>query len=59
MTEQGWDKLEAINYAIQKAGWDGAVTEDLRRSIKLRRFQSKKCCASWRDYWGWRRENQV
>ena len=59
MVEQRWDRFDAINCAIQKAGWEGLVTEDLRRSIKLRRFKSEKCSVSWRDYWIWRKENQA
>jgi hypothetical protein len=56
MPEQGWHKIEAIDSAIQKAGWNGLITEDLRRSIKLRRYQSKKCCVTWDEYWTWRQE---
>ncbi|KAL9712741.1 hypothetical protein Ac2012v2_003978 [Leucoagaricus gongylophorus] len=59
MPEQGWDKLDAIDSAIQKAGWNGIITEDLRRSIQLRRYKSKKCCVTWHDYWTWRQENEV
>src|SRR6266498_1425361 len=33
--EQGWDKIEAVDSAIHKAGWRGRITEDLRRSVKL------------------------
>jgi AMMECR1 domain-containing protein len=57
MPEQEWDKLEAIDSAIQKAGWNGIITEDLRRSISLRRYQSKKCYVTWAEYWAWREEN--
>lgn len=55
--EQKWDKLDAIDSAIRKAGWDGRITEDLRRSIKLRRYQSSKCVVGWDDYVAWRKEN--
>lgn len=55
--EQGWDKLEAVESAIRKAGWDGPITEDLRRSIKLRRYQSRKCTVDWNDFVGWRAKN--
>jgi AMME syndrome candidate gene 1 protein len=54
MVEQGWDKLEAIDSAVQKAGWNGPVTEDIRLSIKLRRYQSKKCDVRWEDFKEWR-----
>ena len=55
--EQGWDKIDAVDSALRKAGWDGRITEDLRRSIKLRRYQSSKCSVSWEDYIAWRKEN--
>ncbi|KZT27034.1 hypothetical protein NEOLEDRAFT_1177206 [Neolentinus lepideus HHB14362 ss-1] len=56
MPEQGWDKIEAIDSAIHKAGWDGRITEDLRRNIKLRRYQSSKCIVGWDEYVEWRHE---
>ncbi|KAF8631184.1 hypothetical protein AX15_002519 [Amanita polypyramis BW_CC] len=56
MPDQGWDKIEAIDSAIRKAGWNGLITEDLRRSIKLRRYQSSVCSASWEDYVQWKDE---
>ncbi|KAG5645751.1 hypothetical protein DXG03_005288 [Asterophora parasitica] len=52
--DQGWDKIEAVDSAINKAGWNGRITEDLRRSIKLRRYQSKACTVSWDEYIQWR-----
>lgn len=53
--EQGWDKIEAVDSAIQKAGWNGPITEDLRRSIRLRRYQSKTCTVGWDEYVEWRK----
>ncbi|THH18013.1 hypothetical protein EW146_g2903 [Bondarzewia mesenterica] len=55
--EQGWDKIETIDSAIQKAGWNGQITEDLRRSVKLRRYQSRKCTVGWDEYVEWRLQN--
>jgi hypothetical protein len=52
--DQGWTKIEAIDSAIQKAGWTGHITEDIRRSIKLRRYQSRKCVVGWDEYIQWR-----
>jgi len=52
--EQGWSKVEAIDSAIHKAGWDGHITEDLRRAINLRRYQSSDCTVSFDDYQAWR-----
>ncbi|KZO92163.1 hypothetical protein CALVIDRAFT_541176 [Calocera viscosa TUFC12733] len=54
--EQGWTKVEAVDSAIRKAGWDGRITEDIRRSIKLRRYQSRKADASWEEFIAWREE---
>ncbi|KAI0693795.1 AMMECR1 domain-containing protein [Cytidiella melzeri] len=55
--EQGWDKTETIDSAIRKAGWNGRITEDLRRSIKLRRYQTAMCAATWEEYVQWRKDN--
>ncbi|KIJ56824.1 hypothetical protein M422DRAFT_22959 [Sphaerobolus stellatus SS14] len=56
MPEQGWSKIEAIDSAIRKAGWDGHISEELRRSINLRRFQSRVCNVGWDEYQEWREE---
>ncbi|EIW82501.1 alport syndrome [Coniophora puteana RWD-64-598 SS2] len=55
MPEQGWDKVEAVDSAIHKAGWKGTVTEDIRRSVTLRRYQSRKCTVGWDEFVQWRR----
>jgi AMME syndrome candidate gene 1 protein len=59
MPEQGWDKQEAVDSAIQKAGWNGLITEDIRRSVKLRRYQSSKCSVTWAEYSEWRRQKEA
>lgn len=56
--EQGWDKIEAVDSAIQKAGWEGKITEELRRSVRLRRYQSKQCYVDWADYNAWRKRKE-
>ncbi|KAL0949165.1 hypothetical protein HGRIS_009246 [Hohenbuehelia grisea] len=57
--EQGWDKVEAVDSAIQKAGWSGRITEDIRRSVKLRRYQSRLCTVTYDEYLVWREEQTV
>jgi len=57
MPAQGWSKLEAIDSAIRKSGWDGKINDELRRSIKLRRYQSSKIFATWDEYVDWRVAN--
>ncbi|VDC06204.1 unnamed protein product [Peniophora sp. CBMAI 1063] len=54
--EQGWDRRTAVDSAIRKAGWSGRIGEELRRAVKLRRYQSSKCAVSWAEYVQWRRE---
>ncbi|KAI6165003.1 alport syndrome [Pisolithus thermaeus] len=54
---QGWDKIEAVESAMRKAGWAGPISEDTRRSVKLRRYQSAKCTVAWDDFVQWRRDN--
>jgi len=56
--EQGWDKIEAVDSAIHKAGWRGRITEDLRRSITLERYQSSMCSVTWDQYIQWRKEHE-
>lgn len=55
--EQGWDKIETVDSAIRKAGWEGRITEELRRAVKLRRYQSRKCSVGWEEFVRWRKEN--
>ncbi|KAF9246921.1 alport syndrome [Melanogaster broomeanus] len=57
MPEQGWDQREAVENAIRKAGWDGVITEDMRRGIRLRRYQSRRCVVGWDEYVQWRKNN--
>jgi len=52
--DQGWSKVEAVDSAIQKAGWNGHITEDLRRAVKLRRYQSSKYDVTYEQYMAWR-----
>ncbi|XP_010536300.1 PREDICTED: uncharacterized protein At2g38710-like [Tarenaya hassleriana] len=37
---EGWTKVEAINSLMRKAGYNGHITESLRRCIHLTRYQS-------------------
>jgi len=55
MPAQGWDKIEAVDSAIHKAGWSGRITEEIRRSVKLRRYQSKACTVTWHEFVEWRK----
>jgi len=52
--EQNWTKVEAVDSAIRKAGWDGVIDESVRQSVKLRRYQSRTASATWAEYLEWR-----
>ncbi|KAI8388792.1 DUF51 family protein [Radiomyces spectabilis] len=50
MPEQGWTKTEAIDSLLRKGGYHGPITEDVRRSIRLTRYQSSKIQRSYNHY---------
>lgn len=52
--DQGWEHIDAIDSAIRKAGWNGRISEDLRRSVRVRRYQSRKCVVGWDEFAEWR-----
>jgi uncharacterized protein (TIGR00296 family) len=52
--EQGWTKQEAVDSAIRKAGWDGAIDDEFRYKISLRRYQSMRVIVTWQEYIAWR-----
>ncbi|XP_026669315.1 uncharacterized protein LOC108624970 [Ceratina calcarata] len=49
-TEQGWDQIQTIDSLLHKGGYKGLVTPDIRRSVKLTRYQSEKVTVSYQDY---------
>ncbi|XP_076234124.1 AMMECR1-like protein isoform X1 [Calliopsis andreniformis] len=48
--EQGWDQIQTIDSLLHKGGYKGLVTPDIRRSLKLTRYQSEKVTVSYQDY---------
>ena len=46
----GWDKIQTIDSLLRKGGFKGAVTADVRRSIRLVRYQSEKVSLNYTDY---------
>lgn len=49
-TAQGWDKIQTIDSLLRKGGWRGQVTPDVRRQIRLVRYQSELVSVSYQDY---------
>ena len=46
----GWDKIQTIDSLLRKGGFKGTVTPDVRRSIRLVRYQSEKITVGYPDY---------
>lgn len=46
----GWDQIQTIDSLLHKGGYKGLVTPDIRRSVKLTRYQSEKITVSYQDY---------
>eukprot|EP00803_Ostreobium_quekettii_P011514 evm.model.scf_202.7 EVM.evm.TU.scf_202.7 scf_202:65194-68918(+) len=49
-SEQGFSKQETIDHLIRKAGYTHQITEELRNSIELTRYQSTKADLTYEDY---------
>ncbi|XVE68596.1 hypothetical protein DITRI_Ditri09bG0081400 [Diplodiscus trichospermus] len=47
---EGWTKVEAIDSLMRKAGFNGHITESLRKRIKLTRYQSTLFTMHYSDY---------
>ncbi|KAG8390807.1 hypothetical protein BUALT_Bualt01G0122000 [Buddleja alternifolia] len=47
---EGWTKIEAIDSLMRKAGYNGTITEQLRKRIELTRYQSTLFTMSYGDY---------
>ncbi|KAI3874458.1 hypothetical protein MKX03_004788 [Papaver bracteatum] len=47
---EGWTKVEAIDSLMRKAGYNGRITESLRKQIHLTRYQSTLYTVSYSEY---------
>lgn len=57
MVDQDWTKQEAIDSAMRKAGFQGRITDDLRKSLRVQRYRSDKVYRSYTDYQTWNAQN--
>ncbi|CAL0316451.1 unnamed protein product [Lupinus luteus] len=48
--DEGWTKIEAIDSLIRKAGYNGPISESLRKSIKLTKYQSTLYTMKFSEY---------
>nr|GMD52796.1 AMMECR1 protein [Ipomoea batatas] len=47
---EGWTRTEAIDSLMRKAGYNGTITESLRKKIRLTRYQSTLFTLRYSDY---------
>ncbi|KAK9733168.1 hypothetical protein RND81_04G048400 [Saponaria officinalis] len=47
---EGWTQLVAIDSLMRKSGYNGAITESLRKSIQLTRYQSSAITMHYGEY---------
>lgn len=47
---EGWTKIEAIDSLMRKAGYNGVITDSLRKRIQLTRYQSTLFSMSYSEY---------
>jgi AMME syndrome candidate gene 1 protein len=48
--EQRWTKIECIDSLLQKGGFRGTINDDVRKAIKLERYQSSKASMSYTEF---------
>ena len=46
----GWNQIQTIDSLLHKGGYKGLVTPEMRRSVKLTRYQSEKVTVSYQEY---------
>ncbi|KAG8178221.1 hypothetical protein JTE90_025105 [Oedothorax gibbosus] len=49
-SEQGWDHIKTIDSLLRKGGYKGTITSDVRKGIRLTRYQSEKLTVSYPEY---------
>ncbi|GMT05303.1 hypothetical protein PENTCL1PPCAC_27477, partial [Pristionchus entomophagus] len=49
-TEQGWNHLETLDALLRKAGYRHEISESLRQSVQVTRFQSEKVVMSFQEW---------
>lgn len=46
----GWDHVQTIDSLLRKGGYKGSISNDMRKSIHLTRYQSEKVSISYQEY---------
>ena len=48
--DHGWSKIETIDSLLRKGGHKGQISESVRRTIRLMRYQSEVCTVTYSEY---------
>ena len=56
--DSGWTREEAIDSLMRKAGYSGYITDSLRKSIQVTRYQSTLFTLTYSDYVKYVRETR-
>lgn len=48
--EQGWTKTQAVDSLLRKGGYKEKITDHLRRTLKVTRYQSEKYSLTYDEY---------
>jgi len=54
----GWTHAETIDSLMRKAGYQGTITESLRKKIKVTRYQSTLCTMHYGEYVAYLKKNR-
>ncbi|XP_075587036.1 uncharacterized protein CG5902 [Dermatophagoides farinae] len=49
--EQNWNHSQTIDSLLRKGGFRGQITEQVRKDVRLTRYQSEKITISYQDYY--------
>jgi len=55
---EGWTHAETIDSLMRKAGYQGTITESLRKKIKVTRYQSTLCTMHYGEYVAYLKKNR-
>mgnify|MGYP000061773231 CR=1 FL=1 len=50
-SEQNWNHSQTIDALLRKGGFRGQITEQVRKDVRLTRYQSEKITISYQDYY--------
>lgn len=49
-SDAGWDHVQTIDSLLRKGGYKGSISNEMRKSIHLTRYQSEKVTISYQEY---------